>query len=88
MLPLLRPPATTILLRYYPTRSYNTTYYHTITSLTPHHPLRYPADAAKRKRIETVELKNGRLAMIGFASFFCGHFFPGTVPVMDMIGNH
>ena len=41
-----------------------------------------------RSWIEAVELKNGRLAMIGFSSFFCGHFFPGTVPVMDMIGNH
>ena len=30
--------------------------------------------------MRTKELKNGRLAMIGFASFVSAHFIPGSVP--------
>ena len=40
----------------------------------------YPADAAKRAELEEKELKNARLAMIGFASFVSAHFIPGSVP--------
>jgi len=40
----------------------------------------YPADPAKRAELEEKELKNARLAMIGFASFLSAHFIPGSVP--------
>ena len=40
----------------------------------------YPDDEAKRRDIELKELKNGRLAMIGFASFVSAHYIPGSVP--------
>mmetsp|Transcript_25341 Transcript_25341/g.72983 ORF Transcript_25341/g.72983 Transcript_25341/m.72983 type:complete len:197 (-) Transcript_25341:278-868(-) len=37
-------------------------------------------DAAKREDIAMKELKNGRLAMIGIASFAANYFIPGSVP--------
>merc|ERR1719410_3004201 len=42
----------------------------------------YPDDEAGRRDIELKELKNGRLAMIGFASFVSAHFIPGSVPLL------
>lgn len=42
----------------------------------------YPKDEAARRRMELRELKNGRLAMIGVASFVSAHFIPGSVPVL------
>uniref|UniRef100_A0A6S9CRZ6 Plastid light harvesting protein n=2 Tax=Ditylum brightwellii TaxID=49249 RepID=A0A6S9CRZ6_9STRA len=41
----------------------------------------YPADEAGRAKIHEQELKNGRLAMIGFAGFMAAHFIPGSVPI-------
>lgn len=40
----------------------------------------YPADEDERRKMEMKELKNGRLAMIGIASFLSAHFIPGSVP--------
>ena len=37
---------------------------------------------ADKQVMRTKELKNGRLAMIGFASFVAAHFIPGSVPVL------
>lgn len=42
----------------------------------------YPADEAARRDMELKELKNGRLAMIGFASYLSAHFIPGSVPFL------
>lgn len=42
----------------------------------------YPKDEAGRREIETQELKNGRLAMLGIASFVANHFIPGSVPLL------
>ena len=42
----------------------------------------YPSDPAKRLELEEKELKNARLAMIGFASFVSAHFIPGSVPAL------
>jgi len=39
-------------------------------------------DADKKKYMRESELKNGRLAMIGFASYISEHFIPGSVPVL------
>ena len=38
------------------------------------------ADPAKLKELETIELKHGRLAMIGIISFACAVSIPGSVP--------
>ena len=38
------------------------------------------ADPAKLKELQTVELKHGRLAMIGIISFACAVSIPGSVP--------
>eukprot|EP00547_Thalassionema_nitzschioides_P015694 CAMPEP_0194235054 /NCGR_PEP_ID=MMETSP0158-20130606/2639_1 /TAXON_ID=33649 /ORGANISM="Thalassionema nitzschioides, Strain L26-B" /LENGTH=201 /DNA_ID=CAMNT_0038968403 /DNA_START=60 /DNA_END=665 /DNA_ORIENTATION=- len=37
---------------------------------------------AKKEDIRLRELKNGRLAMLGIASFFSAHFIPGSVPAL------
>jgi len=37
-------------------------------------------DPAKLKELQEMELKNGRLAMIGIISFACGVAIPGSVP--------
>ena len=37
-------------------------------------------DPAKLKELETIELKHGRLAMIGIISFACAVAIPGSVP--------
>ena len=37
-------------------------------------------DDAKKESMATKELKNGRLAMIGIASFVANYFIPGSVP--------
>jgi len=42
----------------------------------------YPDDEKGRKIIELQELKNGRLAMLGIASFASAHFIPGSVPLL------
>merc|ERR1719276_311651 len=42
----------------------------------------YPDDPAERLIMEEKELKNARLAMIGFASFVSAHFIPGSVPAL------
>ena len=42
----------------------------------------YPKDEAGRRAMELKELKNGRLAMIGFASYLSAHFIPGSVPFL------
>jgi Chlorophyll A-B binding protein len=39
-------------------------------------------DAAKKEDMRLKELKNGRLAMIGFASYIANYFIPGSVPGM------
>lgn len=38
------------------------------------------SDPAKLKELQTMELKNGRLAMIGIISFACAVSIPGSVP--------
>jgi len=45
----------------------------------------WPADQAARDDLKMKELKNGRLAMIGFAGFVANHFIPGSCPVPDII---
>ena len=41
------------------------------------------AETLARKR--TAELKNGRLAMIGVASFVSAHFIPDSVPLLPAV---
>jgi len=40
----------------------------------------------KNERLKTVELKNGRAAMIAMASMFAFESLPGSVPIMDLLG--
>ena len=40
----------------------------------------YPTDAAGQEKMQLRELKNARVAMIGFAGLFVNHFMPGAVP--------
>lgn len=40
----------------------------------------YPTEEDERRKMELKELKNGRLAMIGIASFLSAHYIPGSVP--------
>ena len=40
----------------------------------------YPEDAAGQEKMQLRELKNARVAMIGFAGLFVNHFMPGAVP--------
>ena len=39
-----------------------------------------PTDAAGQEKMQLRELKNARVAMIGFAGLFVNHFMPGAVP--------
>jgi len=41
-----------------------------------------PKDEAGKKVMMEKELKNGRLAMIAFASYLSAHFIPGSVPLL------
>mmetsp|Transcript_20702 Transcript_20702/g.34859 ORF Transcript_20702/g.34859 Transcript_20702/m.34859 type:complete len:193 (-) Transcript_20702:180-758(-) len=41
-----------------------------------------PKDDAGKKVMQEKELKNGRLAMIAFASYLSAHFIPGSVPLL------
>merc|ERR1711924_29375 len=43
------------------------------------------ADPAKFKAQQTKELQNGRLAMLGTASLFAAHFYPGSVPLLAKV---
>lgn len=43
----------------------------------------WPEDAAGQEKLRNQELKNGRLAMIGFAGFLANHLIPGSCPVPD-----
>ncbi|KAL3775776.1 hypothetical protein ACHAWO_003625 [Cyclotella atomus] len=45
----------------------------------------FPKDQAARDDLKMKELKNARLAMIGFAGFMANHFIPGSCPVPDFI---
>ncbi|KAL7505916.1 hypothetical protein ACHAXN_003574 [Cyclotella atomus] len=45
----------------------------------------WPQDQAARDDLKMKELKNARLAMIGFAGFMANHFIPGSCPVPDFI---
>mmetsp|Transcript_28582 Transcript_28582/g.42259 ORF Transcript_28582/g.42259 Transcript_28582/m.42259 type:complete len:199 (-) Transcript_28582:325-921(-) len=47
----------------------------------------YPEDEEARNTMHMRELKNGRLAMIGVASFISAHFIPGSVPALP-VGFH
>jgi light-harvesting complex I chlorophyll a/b binding protein 1 len=40
-------------------------------------------DATKKEDIRLKELKNGRLAMIGLASYLSAYFIPGSVPALS-----
>jgi hypothetical protein len=40
----------------------------------------------KYERYQTVEIKNGRAAMIAMASLFAMKSIPGSVPLMDILG--
>lgn len=40
----------------------------------------------RMERMKTVELKNGRAAMIAMASMFAFESIPGSVPIMDFLG--
>ena len=42
--------------------------------------------AEKLDRLKTVEIKNGRAAMIAMASMFAFEAVPGSVPIMDLLG--
>lgn len=42
----------------------------------------YPKDEEGRKLMQLRELKNGRLAMLGFASFVSAHVIPNSVPFL------
>merc|ERR1712072_1484605 len=41
---------------------------------------RMTQDPEKFKELQNMELKNGRLAMLGIISFACGEALPGSVP--------
>uniref|UniRef100_A0A7S3B6E7 Chlorophyll a-b binding protein, chloroplastic n=1 Tax=Haptolina ericina TaxID=156174 RepID=A0A7S3B6E7_9EUKA len=45
-----------------------------------------PKDAAKVAEKRIIELKNGRLAMLGMMSVFAHHSIPGSVPFFTAIG--
>jgi len=45
----------------------------------------WPTDAKGRETMQTKELKNARLAMIGIAGFTANHFIPGSCPVPDFL---
>ena len=40
-------------------------------------------DDEQKKDMRMKELKNGRLAMIGFASYVAAYFIPGSVPLLS-----
>jgi len=42
----------------------------------------YPKDDEARKLMQLRELKNGRLAMLGIASYMSAHFIPNSVPFL------
>lgn len=41
-------------------------------------------DAQKKEDMRLSELKNGRLAMLGFASYVADYFIPGSVPPLSL----
>lgn len=42
----------------------------------------YPKSEEARRKMELMELKNGRLAMLGIASFLSAHYIAGSVPAL------
>ena len=44
----------------------------------------WPDDEEGRAKLQLQELKNGRLAMIGFASYLSAHFISGSVPALPV----
>ena len=42
-----------------------------------------PTDPSEFAEMATKELQNGRLAMLGTASLFAAHFYPGSVPLLN-----
>ena len=47
--------------------------------------LKKKLSAEKYENYQTVEIKNGRAAMIAMASLFAAESIPGSVPIMDII---
>ena len=76
---LLRPPPTTTSSSYYSQEGTGYINFFGVEETS--------ANSAELNRLKMQELKHGRLAMIGIASFFCSAVIPGSVPALGNLGG-